>query len=101
MPPAEFNAKWLNPPEWTQTRVLEFPGSVDGTWARYIKRNATPLSPGTSAESQSAVAASALPTHSKIGLVRYPRLENAANEVKATPAKSPKPSRAKQADEMI
>jgi hypothetical protein len=26
----------LNPPEWTKTEVLEFPGSVDGPWARYI-----------------------------------------------------------------
>jgi hypothetical protein len=27
---------WLNPPEWTKTEVLEFPGSVDGPWGRYI-----------------------------------------------------------------
>ena len=27
---------WLNPPEWTREEVLEFPGSVDGPWARYI-----------------------------------------------------------------
>jgi len=27
---------WLNPPEWTRREVLEFPGSVDGPWARYI-----------------------------------------------------------------
>ena len=27
---------WLNPPEWTKTEVLEFPGSVDGPWARYV-----------------------------------------------------------------
>jgi len=25
--------RWLNPPEWTQTRVLEFPGSVCGPGA--------------------------------------------------------------------
>jgi hypothetical protein len=25
---------WLNPPEWAQEKVLEFPGSVDGPWAR-------------------------------------------------------------------
>jgi len=25
-----------NPPEWTKTEVLEFPGSVDGPWARYL-----------------------------------------------------------------
>jgi hypothetical protein len=25
-----------NPPEWTKTEVLEFPGSADGPWRRYI-----------------------------------------------------------------
>ena len=28
--------RWLNPPEWTRTETLEFPGSVDGPWKRYI-----------------------------------------------------------------
>jgi type II restriction/modification system DNA methylase subunit YeeA len=35
----EMNAlrnNWLNPPEWTRTEVLEFPGSADGPWKRYI-----------------------------------------------------------------
>jgi type II restriction/modification system DNA methylase subunit YeeA len=27
---------WLNPPEWTKTETLEFPGSVDGPWKRYV-----------------------------------------------------------------
>ena len=27
---------WLNPPEWTRTEVLEFPGTVGGPWDRYI-----------------------------------------------------------------
>jgi type II restriction/modification system DNA methylase subunit YeeA len=27
---------WLNPPEWTEIRTLEFPGTPDGVWARYI-----------------------------------------------------------------
>lgn len=27
---------WLNPPEWTRDEVLEFPGSTDGPWARYV-----------------------------------------------------------------
>jgi hypothetical protein len=27
---------WLYPPEWTKTEVLEFPGSVDGPWGRYV-----------------------------------------------------------------
>ena len=164
----ELRERWLNPPEWTQTRVLEFPGSVDGPWARYMECGgrvpaATPLSQGAPVESQSAVAANALPAHSKIGTVRYPRLEprdadcsaklakrtltnlynerpawldlahkkldaavaaaygfpanladdeilsrllalnleRAAEEVKATPAKPPKTTRAKQADEML
>ena len=32
----ELRERWLNPPEWTETRTLEFPGSVNGPWARYI-----------------------------------------------------------------
>jgi len=33
---------WLNPPEWTRTEILEFPGSTTGPWRRYI----SPLPPG-------------------------------------------------------
>ena len=32
----ELRTRWLNPPEWTRTEVLEFPGSVNGPWARYV-----------------------------------------------------------------
>ena len=28
--------RWLNPPEWTTTRTLEFPGATDGPWARFV-----------------------------------------------------------------
>lgn len=28
--------RWLNPPEWTREAVLEFPGSIDGPWKRYV-----------------------------------------------------------------
>jgi hypothetical protein len=28
--------QYLTPPEWTRTEVLEFPGSVDGPWKRYV-----------------------------------------------------------------
>src|SRR6185312_3007034 len=28
----ELRERWLNPPEWTETRTLEFPGSVAGPW---------------------------------------------------------------------
>ena len=27
---------WLNPPEWTKMETLEFPGSIDGPWKRYV-----------------------------------------------------------------
>jgi hypothetical protein len=43
---------WLNPPEWTTEEVLEFPGSVDGPWARYVCD----------------------PDERGVGTVRYPRL---------------------------
>ncbi len=43
---------WLNPPEWTKTETLEFRGSVDGPWKRYVHE----------------------PDAHGIGTVRYPRL---------------------------
>jgi hypothetical protein len=27
---------WLNLPEWTKTETLEFPGSAEGPWKRYV-----------------------------------------------------------------
>ncbi len=61
----ELRERWLNPPEWTRTEVLDFPGTAGGLWGRYIV-------PGTER---------ALPTldtrHStpvRVGTVRYPRL---------------------------
>ncbi|MFN0017626.1 MAG: type IIL restriction-modification enzyme MmeI [Pirellulaceae bacterium] len=32
----DLRTAWLNPPEWTRTETLEFPGSEGGPWARYI-----------------------------------------------------------------
>jgi restriction-modification enzyme MmeI-like protein len=49
----ELRENWLNPPEWTTTRVLEFPGSVDGPWSRFVHE----------------------PDARGIGTVRYPRME--------------------------
>ena len=49
----DLRERWLNPPEWTVERVLEFPGSVNGPWARYV----------------------VAPEANGIGAVRYPRLE--------------------------
>ena len=46
-----LRSNWLNPPEWTTTEVLEFPGSADGPWRRYV----------TDADARG------------IGTVRYPR----------------------------
>lgn len=43
---------WLNPPEWTREEILEFPGSADGPWSRYVHD----------------------PDARGIGTVRYPRL---------------------------
>jgi hypothetical protein len=49
----EMRERWLNPPEWTVEKTLEFPGSVHGPWARYVVK----------------------PDKNGIGTVRYPRLE--------------------------
>jgi hypothetical protein len=48
----ELRSNWLNPPEWAREEVLEFPGSTDGPWARYVHD----------------------PDNRGIGTVRYPRL---------------------------
>jgi hypothetical protein len=56
---------WLNPPEWTRHEVLEFPGSVDGPWARFVTE----------------------PDRRGIGTVRYARMvpknEESAGKLKA------------------
>jgi hypothetical protein len=49
----ELRERWLNPPEWTVEKTLEFPGSVNGPWARFLVK----------------------PDKNGIGTVRYPRLE--------------------------
>lgn len=52
----ELNAlreRRLNPPEWTVEKILEFPGTVNGAWARYVVK----------------------PDKNGVGTVRYPRLE--------------------------
>ncbi|HUG92296.1 MAG TPA: hypothetical protein VML55_15760 [Planctomycetaceae bacterium] len=59
-----IRSAWLNPPEWTREEILEFPGSIDGPWQRYV-HDADPRG---------------------IGTVRYPRTvprdEDAARELK-------------------
>ena len=55
----ELNAlreRWLNPPEWTVEKILEFPGSTGGPWSRYLDAKTVDAKTG-------------------IGTVRYPRLE--------------------------
>jgi hypothetical protein len=69
----ELRERWLNPPEWTVEKILEFPGSITGPWARYIDKSTirevgrvTPCAPGRTAEDCHPYL---------VGLVRYPRLE--------------------------
>jgi len=70
---------WLNPPEWTRTEILEFPGSPTGPWRRYIdprglapfaesaeQKVPVPLSPSLPAP------CSSLPAPA-VATVRYPR----------------------------
>ena len=32
----QLRNRWLNPPEWTREEILEFPGSANGPWRRYV-----------------------------------------------------------------
>ena len=52
----ELRERWLNPLEWTMEEILEFPGSVNGPWARYLDAKTVDEKTG-------------------VGTVRYPRLE--------------------------
>ena len=52
----ELREHWLNPLEWTMEEILEFPGSVNGPWARYLDAKTVDEKTG-------------------VGTVRYPRLE--------------------------
>jgi hypothetical protein len=52
----KLRERWLNPPEWTEIRTLEFPGSVNGPWSRYVDPKTVDAKTG-------------------VGTVRYPRLE--------------------------
>jgi type II restriction/modification system DNA methylase subunit YeeA len=52
----ELRERWLNPPEWTVEKLLEFPGSTGGPWQRYL-------------------AAKTVDAKTGVGTVRYPRLE--------------------------
>ena len=47
-----MRVRWLNPPEWTREEILEFPGSIDGPWARYVHD----------------------PNEHGVGTVKYPRI---------------------------
>ena len=62
----DLRNRWLNPPEWTRTEILEFPGSVSGPWARYVVE----------------------PNAKGIGTVRWPRIvakdPDCAEELKNT-----------------
>ncbi len=72
----ELRERWLNPPEWTQTRVLEFPGTVGGPWDRYIVPSTlNPLARQSESSRRSAPKAEATAGQLSTGLVRYPRLE--------------------------
>ena len=65
----DLRTRWLNPPEWTKTEVLEFPGSLDGPWTRYIAL-VVPPSGGISGRPAEAGTTSA----AGIGTVRWPRI---------------------------
>lgn len=52
----ELRERWLNPPEWTVEKILEFPGSTGGAWQRYLDTKTVDAKTG-------------------VGTVRYPRLE--------------------------
>jgi hypothetical protein len=71
----DLRERWLNPPEWTVERVLEFPGSVNGPWARYIVRQDSQDLQDAKTAKAAAPVHPVNPVEDAIGIVRYPRLE--------------------------
>jgi hypothetical protein len=71
---ARYATHWLNGPKLARTEVLEFPGSTDGPWRRYIDPR------GLAPFAESAEQKVPVPSHRNrdqhltIGTVRYPRL---------------------------
>ena len=49
----DLREKWLNPPEWTTVCTLQFPGTVDGPWSRFVRDGIVryPLTEARDAES--------------------------------------------------
>jgi type II restriction/modification system DNA methylase subunit YeeA len=76
----ELRNRWLNPPEWTKTEVLEFPGSVDGPWARYIDAASvggprpSPLPKGEGTKDMPSPRAPLPKGEGRVGTVRWPRV---------------------------
>ena len=70
-----LRTNWLNPPEWTRTEILEFPGTLGGPWDRYIDKQSTPNTKPADGVGGSTIAT-----------VRYPRTlpkdEHAAKQLK-------------------
>ncbi len=69
----DLRERWLNPPEWTATRVLEFPGTVGGPWDRYLDRSTIREMGRDAALRRPSDGPAGRPY--LIGTVRYPRLE--------------------------
>ncbi len=67
----ELRKRWLNPPEWTKTEVLEFPGSVEGPWARYIDPTTVPQIQGANGPHPRPLSQKG---EGRIGTVRWPRM---------------------------
>ena len=61
----KLRTRLLNPPEWTKTEVLEFPGSLAGPWARYVDPASVRPHPSPLPEGEG--------TGRGIGTVRWPR----------------------------
>ena len=64
----ELRENWLNPPEWTRTEFLEFPGTVGGPWDRYIDPATVEDAPSRGSYGGTSRGGF------KVGTVRYPRL---------------------------
>ena len=76
----------LNPPEWTRTAVLEFPGTADGPWRRYVDVGTANASRGVHPHGSATPAGVNPAARGAVGTVRYPRVvprdEDCAKQLK-------------------
>ena len=98
----ELNAlreRWLNPPEWTEEKILEFPGSTGGAWQRYLDAKTVDATGGQIKEAHAKFEKDFV--EKILERLLALNLARAAAEIKPATAKKSKAQREKTVEEMV